>query len=286
LKRALALVAVWAVCGPAHASDPPPGVLPSQLSDADKERFLSEGEVVRRKGAKGGVTGSERVTLRWGSLEHDAHVQRIDQEKSQLSIGGHTEIDFRDSYRNNIAAYLLDRRLGLGMVPVTVKRTDRRGASSYTWWVDDVIMDETKRFDEKIHAPDVLVWNRQMFIVRAFDQLIYNFDRNLGNLLIDKDWRLWMIDHTRAFKTFKTLREPKNLTLYCERDLLAALRRLDKPTLEETMKDLLSGGQIDGLLARRDLIVQFYEGQIATRGETAVLYDLPERLKAPSPASP
>jgi hypothetical protein len=167
-----------------------------------------------------------------------------------------------------------------------VKRTDRRGASSYTWWVDDVIMDETKRFDEKIHAPDVLVWNRQMFIVRAFDQLIYNFDRNLGNLLIDKDWRLWMIDHTRAFKTFKTLREPKNLTLYCERDLLAALRRLDKPTLEETMKDLLSGGQIDGLLARRDLIVQFYEGQIATRGETAVLYDLPERLKAPSPASP
>jgi hypothetical protein len=33
--------------------------------------------------------------------------------------------------------------------------------------------------------------------MRAFDQLIYNTDRNLGNLLIDGDWRIWMIDHTR-----------------------------------------------------------------------------------------
>jgi len=39
-----------------------------------------------------------------------------------------------------------------------------------------------------------------MWVVRLFDQLIYNTDRNLGNLLIDKSWRLWMIDHTRAFK--------------------------------------------------------------------------------------
>ena len=39
-----------------------------------------------------------------------------------------------------------------------------------------------------------------MWHVRMFDQLIYNVDRNLGNLVIDKNWTIWMIDHSRAFR--------------------------------------------------------------------------------------
>ena len=91
--------------------------------------------------------------------------------------------------------------------------------------------------------------------MRAFDQLIYNFDRNLGNLLIDKDWTIWMIDHTRAFKIFKDLKSEKNLSDFCEKDLLIALRSLDKPALKQAMEGVLSEGQIDALLARRDKIV-------------------------------
>ena len=41
-----------------------------------------------------------------------------------------------------------------------------------------------------------------MQIVRLFDQLIYNIDRNLGNLMITNDWTIWAIDHTRAFRTY------------------------------------------------------------------------------------
>ena len=59
-----------------------------------------------------------------------------------------------------------------------------------------------------------------MWVVRLFDQLIFNTDRNLGNLLIDKSWRLWMIDHTRAFKTFTEPKSPKNLSTQCARGLL------------------------------------------------------------------
>jgi hypothetical protein len=29
-----------------------------------------------------------------------------------------------------------------------------------------------------------------MYVCRVFDQLIYNTDRNLGNLVITKDWKL------------------------------------------------------------------------------------------------
>ena len=39
-----------------------------------------------------------------------------------------------------------------------------------------------------------------MSLVRVFDQLIGNIDRNVGNLLITSDWRIWAIDHTRAFR--------------------------------------------------------------------------------------
>jgi hypothetical protein len=131
-----------------------------------------------------------------------------------------------------------------------------------------------------VHAPDVQAWNRQMFVVRIFDQLIYNTDRNLGNLLIDKSWQIWMIDHTRGFKIFKALKNEKSLTEFCERSLLAGMRRLDKPELQARMAGLLSEGQVNGLLGRRDRIVRAYEKQIAERGEAVVLFDLPSRITA------
>lgn len=252
------------------------------VGDAEREAFLLEGEVVHDRPAGQGLSGSRRVTLRWRGREHDAHVQTHDEYKSLVRMPSGTELDFRDSWRNNVAAYRLDRLLGLGMVPTTVVRHYRGKSGAYTWWVDDVLMSEKDRFLRKLPAPDPEAWNRQMFVVRLFDQLIYNFDRNLENLLIDTSWRLWMIDHTRAFKVFKDLRDEKNLADTCDRSLLAALRTLDKPTLEKTMADLLNGTQIDGLLARRDKIVRHYDEEIAAQGEAAVLYDLPSPLPPPT----
>jgi hypothetical protein len=191
-----------------------------------------------------------------------------------MSLSSGTELDFRDSFRNNIAAYRLARMLGLGMVPVTVERRIDIHETAFTWWVDNVLMDERKRYQEKIKAPDADAWNHQIFVVRVFDQLIYNVDRNLGNLLIDRDWRVWMIDHTRGFKVFKDLKTPKNLGDHCERKLLAAMRQLDATTLKAQMKDLLSPPQIEGLLGRRDKIVAYYDAKIKALGEENVLYDL------------
>jgi hypothetical protein len=262
----------------AQESTPPPAPYKVSLTDAEQERFLLEGEIVRRRSAPGGITNSERATLRRQGFEHDAHIQRIDEHKMQNAVGSTVELDFRDSYRNNVAAYRLDRILGLGMVPVTVVRRDGPRDAAFTWWVDDVLMDEKARHLKKIRVPDVEAWNRQMWVLRVFDQLIYNFDRNLGNLLIGKDWRIWMIDHTRAFKHFKEIKNLKDLGDRCERELLAALRRLDEPTLKAAMTDLLDGPQITALLARRDKIVRYYDAKIAKQGEAAVVYDLPPRL--------
>jgi len=268
--------------GSLAAQEPSPPPAPPKFNlttDADRERFLLEAAIVRRRSAPGGITGSERATLRRADgWEHDAHIQKIDQHKMANPIGATVELDFRDSYRNNVAAYRLDRLIGLGMVPVTVVRNDGTLPASFTWWVDDVVMDEKARHQKKIAVPDVEAWNRQMWVLRVFDQLIYNFDRNLGNVLIAKEWQMWMIDHTRAFKHFKQVKTPKELGPRIARVLLAGMRRLDRPTLKESMKDVLDGPQIDGLLARRDWIVNYYDARIAQFGEAVVLYDLPSRV--------
>jgi hypothetical protein len=253
------------------AAQPGPG-------DKEKERFLLEAEIVKTEDAPGGVTGSLRATLRLGGVTHEANIQTIDEFVGQKRVGHTTEIDFRDSYRNNVAAYRLDRMLGLGMIPATVVRKHDGRQAAFTWWVDDMLMLEKERFTKKLPAPDTEAWNRQVWVVRLFDQLIFNFDRKAGNLVIDRGWRVWMIDHRRAFKLARHLGNPRLLGDSCERDLLAALRTLRAPALKAEMKDLLSDGQVEGLLARRDAIVAYYDRMIADRGEAAVLFDLPPRV--------
>src|SRR3990172_5595077 len=110
-----------------------------------------------------------------------------------------------------------------------------------------------------------------MFVCRVFDQLIYNTDRNLGNLVITKDWKIWMIDHTRAFRTMKDLRSPQDL-VQCDRRLLAKLRELNRETLKQKLGRYLTSTEIEGLLARRDKIVKFLDDQIVQKGEANVLF--------------
>ena len=167
---------------------------------------------------------------------------------------------------------LLDKILDLKMVPVSVERNVQGKTAAMTWWIDDVLMDETERLKKKIEPPDQDRWNRQMYTVRIFDQLIFNTDRNLGNLVITKDWKIWMVDHTRAFRLLPTLRTPGNLQK-CDRVLLAALRKLTLETLLEELQPYLTKQEVEALLARRDLIVQFFDKAVAEKGEQAVLYD-------------
>jgi len=250
-------------------------------SDTEIEEFLRDASMGPRRTIPIGVTNTERATLTKGNIKHDCHIQTVDISKTQYTTGRGTELNFRDSFKFNIAAYRLDRMLGLYMVPVSVERNVGGKAAAVTWWVDDVIMMELDRLKKKkVPPPDPEAWNNQMYCARVFDELIYDTDPNLGNFLIDKNWRLWMVDKTRAFRLMTNLREPKNL-VKCDRGLLEALRKLDEASLMQGMKGYLTKGEIRGLLARRDKIVKFFDGEVAKKGEAAVLFDLPKRQAQP-----
>ena len=96
----------------------------------------------------------------------------------------------------------------------------------------------------------------------------------MTNLLITKDWRIWMIDFSRAFRMTKTISNPKQLTR-ADRTLLTRMRALTLDGVRQALGRWLTKPEIEGLVARRDLIVQFFDKEVAAKGEGAVLYDLP-----------
>ncbi len=243
--------------GLVHAQAPP---VAAQISDARIEDFLLHAKVVKTHGAKKGVTLSVRATLSDGTLTHDAQIQQIDERKQQFDTGKGVEFNFRDSWMYNVAAYRLDRMIGMNMVPVSVARRNGIEPAAFTWWIDDVMMEEGERLKKKMSAPDAEAWNQQMQLIRLFDQLIANTDRNLGNLLITKDWRAWPIDHTRAFRLNRTPRSLANITR-CDRQVLEKLRRLDREALKESLSDVLTADEIGAVLARRDAIVAYLDGR-------------------------
>lgn len=231
-----------------------------ELTAQQKEEFLRTAKVVSTRPTSKGITGVLRATLRSedGSLTHEAAISRIDEKKASFQTDRGTELNFRDTYKFNIAAYKLARLLGLDMVPPHVERAHAGSTGSFCWWVDNVLMDYGEMLKKKAKPPDQNLFNAQYSIVQVFDQLIYNVDRNQGNLLITQDWKLWMIDHGRAFRLLHTLQDPRALKM-CERNLLAKLRTLDHPTLERELGAYLSNMEITGLLKRRDKIVAYFD---------------------------
>ncbi len=263
---ALCLLAGVALAASARAIQEP------QLSEDQIRAFLLNAKVVKDKSAPKGITGVRRLTLSDGTITHDAGFQAIDEYKTTFEgFDGGKEMNFRDCYKYDIAAYELAKLIGLGdMMPVTVARKYQGKEGAMSWWLP-VKMDDVTRVHNKIDPPDVEAWNRQMYKKRVFAELVYDTDPNLGNVLISAEWHVWMIDFTRAFRLHHVLRNEKNL-LKCDRQLLENLRKLDANELTARTKGFLTKPEIQGVMARRDKIVKYFEKLVAEKGENEVLY--------------
>jgi len=242
------------------------------LTEEQKKNFLLTAKVIQSKQTKKGITHPWRLTLSDGTLTHDAAFQTIDEHKSVMQFGdGRSELNFKDSYHFNIAAYELAKLIGLGdMMPVTVERKWQGNAGALAWWIPWK-WDEAMRLKEKIQPPDVDAWNQQMYRKRVFAQLVYDTDPNLTNLLITEDWKIWMIDFTRAFRLQRDLRNTEDLVM-CDRQLLDKLRKLNADEVREKTAPHLTKGETQAVMARRDKIVACFEKLVAQKGEAQVLY--------------
>jgi hypothetical protein len=234
-------------------------------------QFLLNAKVVQAHDAKKGITHTLRLTLSDGTTTHDASFQSIDEHKTAKVFAAGTELNFVDSYRYNLAAYRLAELLDMdNMIPVYVERKYKGESGSLSWWLP-VKMDEVERYEKHITPPDLTNWNNQMYKIRVFDELVYDSDANLTNVLIGPNWEVWRIDFTRAFRSNKDLKDPRNLT-QCDRHLFEKLKALDVNELAAKTKGYLNKVDVEAVMARRDKIVAVFNKMIAEKGESAVLY--------------
>ena len=248
------------------------GATAQPLDKAAIREFMLTADIVAAEPIGRGVTNPWRLTLSDGETTHDVGFQSVNEKRDRQRLGRKEELNFVDAYRYNIAAYHVAELLGLDdMMPVTVERDWDGTPGAMTWWVDDVMMNEETRLTERHWPEDMQTFNQQYYRMLVFAELVYDTDRNQGNILYGSDWKLWMIDFSRAFRIWGELQAPRNVT-QCDRDLLERMRGLTRARLEEHTGLHLSPGEIGAVLKRRDQLVEHFEALIEQKGERLVLY--------------
>jgi hypothetical protein len=265
---AQSFIAAACLAWPVHASQETASV----YQGAAAENFLAKSRITNVRPLGTGITRPMRVTLELDGVTRSAVFKSIDESKAGITkLGdGSLEVDFQDSWQTEIAAYRLDRMIGLGMVPATVERRVNGPIGSLQWWVESM-MPEAQRIKEDIKPPDPDAWNKLMLKARLFDQLIANVDRHMNNLLVTKEFDIRLIDHSRSFRPLRELRTPEDLTRF-SRSLLDAIAKLERRSLSKELGRYLSSGQIERMLQRRDAILALAKQRIAEQGEAAVIY--------------
>jgi hypothetical protein len=210
--------------------------LPFQ-SDAEILEVLRSAPVVSRQTIPVGVNKPQELVLEKDGTRLRAAFRVVDKKQKNVRIGERYYFDFRDSYRHEPAAYELARWLGLDSVPPAVLRTLDGKDGSVQIWVENA----------------------------------RNTDRNSGNVLVGQDYRLWLIDHTRAFQPERQLLNPETLARI-KRSVWNRLVAMSEDDLVGLLGDFLDHAQVSALAKRRDLLIEHVEGLVAERGEGAVFY--------------
>ena len=245
--------------------------------DLELEQALLKGRVVEQRTIGTGVTLPTKLVLLHRGERYEAAFKTVDIQKPGLTDfndGKLPVLNFTDSYRFERAAYLLDRELGLHMVPVAVLRRLKRYRGAVIEWVGDAV-DETARREEGLEPPDPDLLERQKAEMRLFDALILNSDRNAGNRLVTPaDWKLHLIDHSRAFRPEDELPDVfVNRAIRVRRDVYERLKALDRNATVRLLKPYVSRVRVDALFVRRDAIVAAIESKRRALGDTSVFFD-------------
>ena len=250
-----------------------------ELAEREKwEEFLKTAEIV---GQDQPFEKREAVTDPWVlTLEKDG----VTNNAIWKDVAGRQK-GFFESWKWEIAAYRLDKHLGLNMVPPTVERRFQKNRGSCQLWIT-TMMSLKKKFEEKIKTPSykVFYWNRAFYKQRAFDNLIANDDRHQNQYLITEDWRMILIDHSRSFRTSKKFTKkliydekykegPTFIMKELPRALYEKIKSLNAEVIKNAVGEYLTDKEIEAMLVRKDLIVKWVEDRIKKMGEDKVLYD-------------
>lgn len=239
----------------------------------DWEAFLKRAKIVKSEDLGEGITRPKRLYLERGGI----HAMAV--WKHPMGIGA----EKNDRWQWEIAAYRLDKFLGLDMVPPTVERRFKGRKGSCQLWVNFEIS-EGERLEKNIQIPEDRQedYIKAVSLQRAFDSLIANTDRNQQNLRYTAGWRIVLIDHSRSFRSNriygrrllygrKGVRKERPI-LKVPRKFLERLKRMTAKNVRSAVEFTMTFSEIKDMLVRRDILVREIEDLITENGEDQVLY--------------
>jgi hypothetical protein len=252
---------------------------PEQIAQRDaQEEFLLTADIVRSEPIGEGVTRPFKLYLKKGDVEGKAAWKN----PSGMMLG------FLEGWQYEIAAYRLDKLIGLNMIPPAVEREFQGKRGALVWWAENKYS-LLKVVEEGIRIPDSALdhTEKMKWLARAWDSLIANEDRTQQNVLYTEDWRVILFDHSRSFRSegefFKRLMFGRNGIQVSQKGTPFLFRRLPRWFVEKlqalTFEDIkaavgttLKDNEIKAVLARRDLLLKEVGRMVKERGEAAVIY--------------
>ena len=257
---------------------------PEEIAQREKwEIFMGQAAIIKSEPVGEGVTHPWKLTLRLGDVEHKGVWKDID------IVDG----DIPDRWRYEVAAYRLDKLLGLNMVPVVVEREFRGKKGDLSLWAENKYsLLKVMEGNIPIPASAQAQVDAMKYITRAWDSLLANDDRTQQNILYTEDWRTILIDHTRAFRADKAHREQliyganglktmddgkggRRPVLFrrLPRAFVDSIRALDRTAVQNAVGPYLTAGEIEALMARKPILLAEIDDMIKREGEKAVLYE-------------
>ena len=242
---------------PAQASEPAAAALPCVKiwlgHEAEYEELLRNAKITRVEELEIGVTRP-----RCAYLEPGLPFSRM----AWKTLKPGTYKGFYESYRSEIAAYELDKLIGLDMIPPSVERHVKAEVGAAILWVENVRNWEVKH---PVRGPDERAWARQWVRLKMFDQLSGNIDRNQGNVLYDSEYHLILIDHSRAFRDVVDLNQYQKYA-FVDAELWEGMQALTMETMQPTLGQWVSKGMLYAVLQRRDRMKKEIDKLLAARG--------------------
>jgi hypothetical protein len=261
VSAALAFVTVAAPRSPIAASSPPRHQTATDARSAriwegrngEFEAYLQNAPIDHFSEVPVGVTHPKRAYLKPGGPVGSIAWKVLPPGRPS---------GYWESYKSEIAAYELDKLLGMGMVPVAVEKRWNREIAAAILWLSPI-----HSWKEMEPRPKPAKWVHQVARMKMFDNFICNKDRNAGNLLVDDDWNLFLIDHSRAFIGDKDLAVKME---HVDREFWDRIQAIDEAQLNAALGKWLERGSLRAMLARRDRMKTEIDRLVAARGESAV----------------
>lgn len=225
------------------------------------EGFLEDAEVLEIEELGSGANNPKRLTLRHGDRTLRGLWKPIQRGPKDWAW---------ESYETEVAAYEVDRMLGLDMVPPTVVKEINGEKGSLQLWVDGCKLYEDIEGDDHMS----LSWEHQISQMRVFDTIIGNWDRGPRNYMVDDVWNVVLIDHSQAFSSSHDLDEQiDKLPPRFDRDQIEAVENWDLEYLSFRFGRLLLKPQVDAMIARRNALIRYVDELVDNRGEENVWFE-------------